>query len=140
MYHPRTFVARVSAALALVASVGAWARRQLPVQDQVAIYTLALRLAAEPYQRPDLPFRFLLSPLPVPLAPLSARPAAVRHTVRTADAAVIQPLVRSAMIAGLCAPARNDRECANGQRGLAARLSPIDWMSRDHVTCHRTSA
>jgi hypothetical protein len=133
MHHPQTFVARVGAAVALIATVAGCAHRQLPVRDQVAIYTLALRLAAEPYQRPDLTFRFLLSPLPVPLAAASARPATGRDTVPAGDTAVIQSLVRSATVAGLCAPARQDRECANGQRGLAARLSPIDWVSRDHV-------
>jgi len=132
MCRPHATVVRVAALLPLATALGGCRPGPLPARDQIAIYQLALRQVADRYQPAGQPIQLLLSPLPVPLV-RSDTGRIAHYTLPPLDTMVVRALVAGGAVAGLCAPAASDRECANGQRGLTARLSAIERLTRDSV-------
>ena len=94
----------------------------LPVRDQVALFTEALRATAAMQEHFGLPGRLVLIPLTeVPAIDFAAPQRGWRWV--PLDTAVSGALLRSGAFAGLCLPGRQARRCANDERGIGVLLS-----------------
>jgi hypothetical protein len=106
----------------------------LPVRDQVAVYTDALRATAAMQEHYGLPGRLVLIPLTeIPVVDSAAPQRGWRWV--PIDTAVSGALLRSGAVAGLCLPGRAARRCANDERGIGVRLSTFNapWPDSSRV-------
>ncbi len=95
----------------------------LPLDEQVFLYVAAIRANAARIQLDRTRLPLLL----VTVADSVEFPPGVRsvhHRGSALDSALVQALVDSAVVAGVCHPLGPQR-CEGGQRGLGVRLQPI---------------
>ena len=100
----------------------------LSLRDQTAIYAAALAAASDSVFRHTPGARLLLDPR---LLPDSLTP---RDSLRARGALLDPRVVRQLPVEAVCAPSAREQECANGVRGLAARLSVIRREARDRAS------
>ena len=119
MLRTPQLVRALAASLAAASVFGACTRAPLSLQDQAVIYRAALGAASDTMFRFQPRPLFVLDPRLLPETVTTVPPGPT--SVGLLDARIIRQLPS----AGLCAPSTRDRECANGLRGLAVRLSVI---------------
>lgn len=98
--------------------------RDLSLRDQVAVFTAALRATIAMEESVGRSTRLVL----VPAIDTTAVDSAARETNVTrwsVDTALAGALLRSGLVAGLCAPAQEVRRCGNDMRGMGAHLSIV---------------
>lgn len=115
------------------------APRFLPIRDQVALFTEALRATAAMHERYGRPGRLVLIPLTeAPVTDSGSRKDVWRLV--PLDTAVSGALLRAGAVAGLCLPGREARRCANEERGIGVLLSTFaaPWSDSSRVNVHVT--
>lgn len=128
---------RVLALISLAALAALPAQAQiggspLPVSDQIALYTEALRATRARREYFDQPGRLLLVPLANPSG-IIADSSGVRRDTTWLDTAVVGALLRSRSVEGICLPGRHADRCGNDERGVGVRLGIFSYTLADTV-------
>ncbi len=104
----------------------------VPTQDQVAIYSAVLRAEVTRLTGPLARLPLLLVVTPSPKGPIPDTSRVTDSSGQFPDSAVAAALVNARVVAALCRPLAADR-CSGAERGLGARLGPIQLTDSTHA-------
>ena len=104
----------------------------VPPQDQIAIYGAVLRAEAAWLSEPFARLPLLLVLTPPPNGPIPDTSGVRESSAQYPDSSVAAALLSARVVTALCRAVAANR-CAGTERGLGARLGPIQLVDSTHA-------